>query len=446
MEHFRRYAENGEYVFFDEIGPGCLYRQQANVFSSRTDFPSDDVRIRMYFDDESQPRLDMTFAEFFGKGGSYTAPFAPPLAFFATSSIAGITDPFANTYYPFPFEKRLKITAYRPGGLPEYAPSVWYQYTYQKYPSGTPVESWAGPQVDSETARALLSHAGEDPATTAGELSISKVVSVQPGQQGRVLDVTGAGSIDSLRLVMDPWTAETFYHVNIRIAWDDDPPAVDMPIGAFFGGGGDLIGAGDVSTATLATDFFGFDAASRQFYSYWPMPFWSHARIEIVNGTPVDVEVRVDATYAKKPARDCPRRSCGYLYAKRTVDESPDNTFYRAFATRGRGKVVGIMMYSKGYAADGDEFTYIDGSHTPQIHGNGTEDDHDQGWLGYAVQKPYWGALTNGYEGAYRLYVATRTSSIHRLTFATSACRVWLSSRRRTSSSGTTSQDRGTGT
>src|SRR5215469_15103931 len=67
MERFRRYDENGEYVFFDEIGPGCLYRQQANVFSPWATFPSEDLRIRMYFDDESTPRLDMTFAEYFGK-------------------------------------------------------------------------------------------------------------------------------------------------------------------------------------------------------------------------------------------------------------------------------------------------------------------------------------------------------------------------------------------
>ena len=30
--NFKRYEENGEWVFFDEIGPGCLYRQQMNVF------------------------------------------------------------------------------------------------------------------------------------------------------------------------------------------------------------------------------------------------------------------------------------------------------------------------------------------------------------------------------------------------------------------------------
>src|SRR5262249_34526359 len=186
-----------------------------------------------------------------------------------------------------------------------------------------------------------------------------------------------------------------------------DPPAVDMPIGAFFGGGGDLIGARDVSGMALDTEFFGFDGKSGQFYSYWPMPYWSRAGIEIFNNATVDIAaVRGEGGYERTPAHEYRKASAGYFYAKRTVDISPDDAYYsRAFSARGRGKVVGIMMYSSGFAVDGDEFTYIDGSRTPQIHGDGTEDDHDQGWVGYAVQQPYWGGRTNRYQGAYRLYV-----------------------------------------
>lgn len=195
-------------------------------------------------------------------------------------------------------------------------------------------------------------------------------------------------------------------NVNIRITWDSNPAAVDMAIGSFFGGGGDVIGGRDVSAMTLRTEFFGFDAVTRQFYAYWPMPYWSRARIEIVNNSAVDIaDLRVDVAY-ERTARKYPKNAAGYFCAKRTVDVSSDDGYYsRAFATRGQGKVVGITMYSKGYAVDGDEFTYIDESRTPQIHGNGTEDDHNQGWGGYAVQRPYWGSLINGFNGAYRLYV-----------------------------------------
>jgi hypothetical protein len=139
------YEENGEYVFFDEIGPGCLYRQQMNVFTTLTKFSSDTTRIRCCFDDEAKPRIDMTFAEFFGQGGKYTPPFSPPLAYFDTLGLQWNLGPgrFANMYYPLPFSKRLKITAYNPGGLKWYE-ATWFQYTYLKYPPGTPVETWQG--------------------------------------------------------------------------------------------------------------------------------------------------------------------------------------------------------------------------------------------------------------------------------------------------------------
>src|SRR5262249_52477197 len=350
LANFRRYDENGEYVFFDEIGPGCLYRQQMNVFTLFTNFPSDDVHIRMYFDDDSAPRLDMTFAEYFGKDRKYTSPFTPPFSFFATTGIPLIPNPFANTYYPFPFRRRLKITASRPGGLADYA-DLWYQYTYQKYAPGTRVKSWAGPQVDSERMRGRLSRVGEDPKKTMEGRSLSKIVSIPRGQTVRVLDLKGRGAISRLRLGMAPWTSETFHNVSIRIAWDDNPPAVDMPIGAFFGGGGDLIGARDVSGLTLETEFFGFDGKSGQVYSYWPMPYWSHARIEIVNNSAVDIaEMRVDVAYGKRLAHKYRKGSSGYFSAKRTVDVSPDAYYSRAFSAAGQGKVVGLMMYSSGYA------------------------------------------------------------------------------------------------
>ena len=74
------------------------------------------------------------------------------------------------------------------------------------------------------------------------------------------------------------------------------------------------------------------------------------------------------------------------------------------------------MMFSSGYNMDGDEFTRIDGSATPQVHGDGTEDDHNQGWGGYAVQKPLWGGLINGFQGDTASTPANRTSSIPSIT------------------------------
>ncbi len=408
--YFKRYEENGEYVFFDEIGPGCLYRQQMNVFSSFTKFSADKTHIRYYFDDETKPRIDMSFAKFFGKGGKYAAPFSPPLAFYDMLGLQWNLGPgsYANMYYPLPFKKRLKITAYNPAGMKWYE-ATWFQYTYLKYPPGTPVETWKGRGVNSPAVRRQFEQVGKDPKPPLDGKTHRATLSLLAGETKTALELSGQGAITALRLRLAPWSADTLFHTRIRITWDDLPgPSVDMSLGSFFGGGGDTIGAEDVSGKTLATLLFGFDAKTGWCYAYWPMPYWLRARIELVNDskTPISA-LQIEATTATPAAINYDRGKTGYFSAKRTINVSPVGALYsRAFQARGRGKVVGLTMYSSGYNMDGDEYTFIDGSRTPQIHGDGTEDDHNQGWGGYAIQKPYWGGLVNGFQGGYRLYIA----------------------------------------
>lgn len=405
---FMRYEDHGEFVFFDEFGPGCLYRQQMNVFSKWTQFPNEEVRIRYYFDDDPRPRIDLTFAEFFGKGGKYSPPFTPPLASFDLqgSQWSGGPGAFAVLYYPLSFQKRLKITAYHPAGMKYYEAS-WFQYTYLKYPPGAPVRTWPGATTDSPATRSQWERLGEDPKGKLAGAVTRTTNSIPAGQKALVLDWRGRGAIGCLKIGLDPWTKETFFRTRLRITWDDQTaPAVDMSLGSFFGAGGDTIGSEDVSGHTLKTLFFGFDAQRRQMYCYWPMPYWSRARMEIINDSPFAIE-RLETEVVSLPSHAVRYQAgaCGYFHAKRTIDLSPDRALYsRAFQDRGRGKVVGLSMFSTGYNMDGDEFTFIDGSRTPQIHGDGTEDDHNQGWGGYAIQKPLWGGLVNGFQGGYRLY------------------------------------------
>src|SRR5271156_2233899 len=49
---YTRYIDtNGEYVIFDSAGPGCLYRQQINVWSRGRHAASGKSHIKYYFDD-----------------------------------------------------------------------------------------------------------------------------------------------------------------------------------------------------------------------------------------------------------------------------------------------------------------------------------------------------------------------------------------------------------
>ena len=392
---------NGEYVIFDASGPGCLYRQQYNVWS-RGRFPqAGQARIRYYFDNETAPRVDLPVDEFFsGKHSPFTDPFV-------------FLDPkwrFAILYYPFPFKTRLKITTTL--DLEQLAKPYnhsWYQYTYLTYPDAASVTTWAGPEENSDRVRAQWGNTGADPKPDAGNISLSRTVAIRNGTAGTLAQVEGEGSITSLKLHVEPYSRDVFYHTTLRIYWDGSAvPAVDVPLGHFFGGGGE----GDeksrrVPEMTLRTLFYGFDGTKHEFYSYWPMPYWRTARIELRNDSGIDLTaVRCDIEHKPAAAFRYPWGEAGYFHAKRTTArDAGRDVLATAFEETGRGHVVGLSFYSSKFAMDGDEFTYIDGSRTPQIHGDGTEDDHNQGWGGSAFQKPLWGGLVNGYQGSYRIYM-----------------------------------------
>jgi hypothetical protein len=390
---------NGEYVIFDASGPGCLYRQQINVWSRGRKKTAGQAHIKYYFDDESKPRVDATIDDLFsGK----IAPFTGPFAFLDKLPRFGIL------YYPFTFKKHLKVTTTDDfTKLPD-PHACWYQYTYLTYANTNGVTTWTGPQEDSPTVRSQWTRLGDDPKPTAGNVTVSNTVTISKGKSAVLAELRGAGSIASLKLRLDPYGRKQFYHAILRIYWDGEKhPAVEMPVGLFFGGGGETYAnCKHVPEMSLNTLFYGFDGTNHEFYCYWPMPYWRSARLELLNESGEELK-SVSCVLEYKPADvlTYPAGQAGYFCAKRTLARDPGHDLFNtAFEESGRGKVVGLSFYSTGYAMDGDEFTYIDGSRTPQIHGDGTEDDHNQGYGGAAYQKPLWGGLVNGYQTAYRFY------------------------------------------
>lgn len=397
---YTKYVDtNGEYVIFDASGPGCLYRQQINVWSRGRKKEAGQSHIKYHFDDEAKPRVDATIDDLFsGK----IAPFTEPLAFLDPRQRFGIL------YYPFAFKKRLKVTTTDDfTKLPD-PNACWYQYTYLTYPDSNAVTTWAGPEQDSPTVRSQWTNLGTDPKPATGNITVSNTIAIPKGKNAVLAELRGAGSIASLKLRLDPYGRKQFYHTTLRIYWDGAKhPAVEMPLGLFFGGGGESYpNCKSLPEMSLRTLFYGFDGTNHEFFCYWPMPYWHSARLELANETGEDLK-SVSCVLQYKPADILayPDGQTGYFYAKRTLAHDPGHgLFNTVFEESGRGKVVGLSFYSTQYAMDGDEFTYIDGSRTPQIHGDGTEDDHNQGYGGDAYQKPLWGGLINGYQTAYRFY------------------------------------------
>jgi hypothetical protein len=390
---------NGEYVIFDASGPGCLYRQQINVWSRGRKKAAGLSHIKYYFDDEPKPRVDMTIDDLFG---GKEAPFTDPFTFLDPRPRFGIL------YYPFAFKKRLKVTTTGDFSILPDTNGCWYQYTYLTYADSNAVTTWAGPREDSPVVRSQWTHLGLDPKPTDGNVTVTNTVTIPNGKTALLAELHGAGSIASLKLRLNPYGHKQFYHTSLRIYWDGDKhPAMDVPIGLFFGGGGETYPVcRHVPEMSLSTLFYGFDGTNHDFYCYWPMPYWHSARLELVNESGADLQsVSCEIQYKPASILAYPEGQAGYFCAKRTLARDPGRgLFNTAFEESGRGKVVGLSFYSAQYAMDGDEFTYIDGSRTPQIHGDGTEDDHNQGFGGDAYQKPLWGGLVNGYQTAYRFY------------------------------------------
>lgn len=318
---------------------------------------------------------------------------------------------FAISYYPFTYEKRLKVTV-RPNAQTFVdMDSKWYQYTGLQFPVGTPVRTWSGPAMDTAAVRRLWQNTGQPPHDLRGVETIAARVALAPGEAKTLLQLDRAGALLGLRFQLAPYQPETFFRTRLRIYWDDQPaPAIDLPLSYLCGAGARDFPdtAAKVFARSLQTLLFGFNHEAGTLYTYWPMPFWKSARLEVANESGVAVDtLAAEALFRPAAVAAYPREDSGYFHARCTVDGDPDGLGYRgvAFAETGRGHVVGLTFYSDKYDMDGDEITYLDGNGTPQIHGSGTEDDHNQGWAGRAQQKPLWGALVNGYNGAYRLYL-----------------------------------------
>jgi hypothetical protein len=403
-----------EYVIFDDYGPGVLYRQQMNAWYDRSkipngwlawgeaDQPRANANILYYFDDEKEPRINMPLKDFFG---TKRKPFTSPLAFVDSGYL------FANSYYPFAFKKRLKVALVANSKSFEEMDTKWYQYTYLSFPPDYKLQTWKGVQELDDKVVKEWNKVGENPNTLSGTKTINTSYSIRDGESKNILELSGGGSITGLHLSIKPFTEDVFFNTQIKIYWDgNSQAAIDLPLAYLFGGGGKDFKATrqKVVEEPLKSLMFGYNKKAGNLYCYWPMPFWKSVKIVFENHSGTLIQnLNCSVNYKPSSVLKYDINKTGYFFAKRTVDSDPDMLGFRGvvFKETGHGHVVGISFFTDGYDMDGDEFTYIDDSRTPRIHGNGTEDDHDQGWAGRAYQKPLWGALINGYNGAYRIYL-----------------------------------------
>jgi len=366
--------DNGEHVIFDANGPGCVY----NLW-----FTGDEQRlhwgkIRFYLDGETTPRFECEAEELFS--GRYR-PFVYPLVTHAFISSGGY-----SCSAPLPFAKRLKITTEKTAGF--------YNAYYQLYRDVT-LKSWT-PEQDYSKLIDLFQRCGSDPKPTSAAVTVAeRTVSLatannRAASEADVLSFDGEGVVQYIKI--NPLFAPSAYalnHVFLQVFYDgSDKPAMDVPIGPFFGSG---LGEADVRSL-----FVGM-SSSGTYYSFFPMPFRKAVRIVLRNRSyDSGGEFFVEIGHTDGFPQVQPPTKVGYFGATyRNSWPIVEREDYVLFDGAGTGAVVGQVMTVEPVKPDrkrwweGDMRIWIDGEATPRFHGTGHEDEYQGGWSTFWLENPY---------------------------------------------------------
>lgn len=338
-------------------GPGAIVRIWMTNFD-RKDRIRIEVDGRIVFEDR--------LVTYFGQ----SPPFAWPLA--NKTSGAWVS------HVPIPFADSARVLVTKSG-----KGRFYWQVTHQAYDSREGLRAFSVPLNQKDAAyldqiRMQWTAATLDPKPRlAGTQESSGAVSVEGGGIARLWLDEGAGMVAAVYVEPTISDAKTLAALRIRATWDHaEVPQVDAPLGLFFGVGYHR----NISRGLLAGMSPPFGG-----YCYFPMPYQSAARIELVNtGTQNVPDIRFRVKHVPL-CRDqiSPLR----FHAFATSDSrAGERCLFMPLDVTGQGHFVGLSAaMAHGSSKDsnhleGDEYFWIDGESVPSTAGTGTEDYFSCGW------------------------------------------------------------------
>lgn len=340
--------EGDEQVVFEETGAGAIVRIWM-THALGEGLPRDPgLRLRIRFDGETAPRVDVPLAALFD---GRTPPFVPPLVGDRAVSSGG-----HFSYVPLPYRRGCKVSL---TGAHEIR--LWFQFAFHRLASPAAVRTFRG---DEELAplRALLAADGGDPWADAGTLE-QRQVTVAPGATEVLRAYDGPGTLTGLRLALPRAAWST-----TRLVLDfDGRRRVDLPVADFF--------AAEPAPGARSA-LVGVDAHER-LYAWFPMPFVQGARVSLRNpaGAPLTVwyEVR---------RRQGPPLPDSRLFgaSARSDHETAIGADIPLADLRGTGRLVGLFADLQSVDVplreylEGDERVFVDDSRHPALYGTGVED------------------------------------------------------------------------
>jgi len=346
-------------------------------------------RIRMYLDGNSQPVIDLPFAQYFRH--TRTSFDCPALVYHSARGW--------NCYVPIPYQKSCKIVADPDWG--QYA-----QFTYTRFPEQVEIPKFTGHLSASEKevldlVNEILSAPGTDPAgERPGAQTMQQSLTVSPGQTVQIPELSGSRAITSLkvdvdvgdivpaafirggegphllrttrRLLEDSPDRDALRELILQITWDgDSEPGVWAPLGDFFGS---VPGWQQYRSLPQGMTTNGG-------YCYWYMPFERRARIELTNEGQRERRVTFTITHVPLSRPIC---ELGRFHAKWHHHPTAALPLLEA---EGSGRYVGAVVHAsnpKGgnWSTSGERF-FVDDKTLPCVQG--IESEH---YFGYAFSNP----------------------------------------------------------
>jgi hypothetical protein len=376
--HFLRQDAPDFHVTLDVAGPGVLYFVRTNRWhGSPWHYVVDGVDhvvSESSTADPLEPRVDSVFMP--------EAAFPSPLTYtWATTRGADLN--WVPIAFAHSFTLAYERTHYGTG-----------YYIYQQL--SRPVAAFDAAPPDADVLQ-LLGRAGEDIGSHGRDTeTIAREFDLPAGARVQLASLRGPRTLVALKLRLPRAQAEALAEARLVVHWDDLPEAsIDAPLALFFGSP-TLYNRDDRPWLVrgLLTNIR-FAADSVELASYFPMPFASHARIELAGAAEpargLSFELRTE------PLED-PPGSWAHFHATYRDHGTPqpgrDLVFLDTAQTEGGGDYCGSfhgMSFSFSDRAElttleGDPRFFFDDSESPQAYGAGTED-----WAGGG---DYWGGET----------------------------------------------------
>lgn len=206
---------------------------------------------------------------------------------------------------------------------------------------------------------------------------VSPSVDIEAGATFELAAIDGPAVITHIWLTTH---RSNWRRLVLRAYWDgSDEPAVEVPVGDFFGQGwGEFA---QLSSVPIAANPHG------GFNSYWAMPFHSGARLTVENLAPDPVTIYYQITYEIGGATAGDVAQAGYLHTqfRRSNPLTAGTTHVIVEGVEGHGTYAGTYLAwgvnRPGWWGEGEIKFYLDGDKEyPTICGTGTEDYFGGAW------------------------------------------------------------------